>query len=169
MVVQHLDILVRQLLAVYLLEAVGEHAAVQTDEFDLGSSPMSVAMFLFSTFGIGVELASCRGVRSIAVLHEELQLVRAPPDPRYAAGDKAYKLGYRVVTLGHERDLHLVLDLLDRDAVGHADPAQDVGDHVLRSETPDRKECLGDRPLNLLHRKRLPRSVPLDNECFHND
>ena len=169
MVVQHLDILVRQLLAVHLLEAVGEHAAVQADEIRFGQLADERSHVLVLHVGIGVELASCRGVRSIAVLHEELQLVAHLPILGMPLAIKHISLGYRVVTLGHERDLHLVLDLLDRDAVGHADPAQDVGDHVLRSETPDRKECLGDRPLNLLHRKRLPRSVPLDNECFHND
>ena len=129
-------------------------------KFDLGSSPTERSHVLVLHVGIGVELASCRGVRSIAVLHEELQLVAHLPILGMPLAIKHISLGYRVVTLGHERDLHLVLDLLDRDAVGHADPAQDVGDHVLRSETPDRKECLGDRPLNLLPSKTPPAFRP---------
>ena len=167
MVVEHLDIFVRQLFTVHLLEPVGQHTPVQADEVRFGQFADQRCHILALDIGIRIEFAAGRRIRSLAVVHQELQLVANLPVFGVFLPVEHVGFGDGIVTFGHEGYLHLVLDLLDRSAVRDADPAQDVGDDILRGETSDREECLGDRPLYLFNGEQFPFPISFDNECFH--
>ena len=72
--VEQFEIAVGELLAVHLLDAVGEQAAVQADEVALGQLSDEGCDVLVLDVGVGVELRTGGGVGSFAVVGEELHL-----------------------------------------------------------------------------------------------
>ena len=147
---------------------------------------MSVAMFLFSDevllgqladergdvlvldVGVGVVLRARRGVRGVAVVGQEAQLLALLALLGVLLAVEHVALRHGEVALGHEGYLHLVLNLLDGHAVGDVHAAQHGREVVVRGVTPDRKEGLAHGPLDLLDGERLAFAVALDDVKFRN-
>ena len=74
MVCQLVNVLVSQLLAIHLLDAVGEQTAVQTDEVRLGQLANQRGDVLVLHIRIGVILRTGRCIHTLTVVAQELQL-----------------------------------------------------------------------------------------------
>ena len=73
MVGEQVDIFLGGLLAIHLLDAVGEQTAVETDEIRLGQLAYEGGDILVLYIGVGVILRACGCIGSLAIVGEELQ------------------------------------------------------------------------------------------------
>ncbi len=163
-----MQVLVGQLLAVHLLDAVGQQTPVEPDEVLLGKLADEGGDVLVLDVGIGVVLRSGGGIRSIAVRSEEIELLARLPILGMLLPVEDVALGHGETALGHQSHLHLVLDLLDGHAVGNMDAAQDSRQIVVGGITADGEESLAHGSFDLLDRKRLAFPVALDDSEFGN-
>ena len=72
---KQVDILLRHLLSVHFLYAVGEKATVQAYEVRLGKLADEGGDILVLNIGIGVVLGAGCGIGSLAIVSQKLQLV----------------------------------------------------------------------------------------------
>ena len=140
---QQVDIAVAHLFAVHLLDTVGEEAAVEADEAALRQLADEGGDIFVLHVGVGVELGTRGGIGGHHIVAQEAQLLHrlAVLGMLLAVEDEA--LGHVVVALLHQGYLHLVLYLLDGDAVMDVDAgknlrqAAQVDGLVLRVERLD--------------------------------
>ena len=163
-VVEQLQIAVRELLAVHLLQAVGQQAPVQADEVLLGQLADQGGDVLVLDVGVGVEFRARRRVFRFAVVQQEPQLVAHFAVFEVALAVEHEGFGHSVVLLGHERRFDLILNLLDGHPVGDADAAQDARHHLLRGETAHREEGFGHGVADFVDRERLAFAVAFGDE-----
>ena len=165
-VAQQVEVLVGQLLAVHLADAVGEQAAVEPDEVLFGQLADECGDVLVLDVGVGVVFRSrCRVLR-IAVVDQEVELFAVLAVFGVFLAVEHVALGHGEVVLGHEGHLDLVLDLLDAHAVGDVHAAQDGRQVVVGGVAAHREECLADRAFDLFHRERLALAVAFDDLEF---
>ena len=166
MLLEQVQVFVRQLLAVHLLDAVGQQAAVQADEVLFRQLADQRGDVLVFDVGVGVVFRAGGGVLGLAVVHQELQLVAhfAVFGMFLPVDDVGF--GHLVVAFGHQRRLDLVLNLFDGRAVRDADASQNLGEHLVGGETPDREEGFGDGRTDLVDRETLAFAVALGDENF---
>ena len=131
MVVEVIEVLVGQFLAIHILDAIAEHTAVEADEARLGQFADERGDVLLLHVGVGVVFAAGGGVACVAVVDEELHLVLHLTILIVLLAIEDISLGHLVIALGHQGSLHLVLDLLHGDAVVDVETAQDVGHRLL--------------------------------------
>lgn len=167
-VAQKVEVAVRELLAVHLLQTVGQQAAVQADEVLLGQLADERGDVLVLDVGVGVVLRARRGVRGVAVVGQEAQLLALLALLGVALAVEHVALRHGEVALGHEGHLHLVLNLLDGHAVGDVHAAQYGREVVVRGVAADRQKGLADGPFDLLDGERLAFAVALDDVKFRN-
>ena len=166
MVVEQIEIFVRQLLAVHLLDAVRQQTAVQTYEVLLRQLTDKRGDVLVLDVGIGVVLAARSGIRGIAIVDQELQLLAILTILSVLLAIEHIALGHGEVTLRHERDLHLILYLLDAHAVRDVHAAQHRDQILVGGISPDRKKGLAYGTLDLLDGEDLALAVALDDVKF---
>ena len=170
MVVEQVEIFVRQLLAVHLLDAVGKQAAVQADEVLLRQLAYERSDILVFDIGIGVVLAARGGVRGVAVVYEELELLAVLAVLGMLLTVEHVALGHGEITLGHERHLDLILYLLDVHAVRDVHAAQHRDEILVGSIAPDGEKGLAHGPFDLFDGEDLALPVTLDDvefRCSH--
>ena len=166
MAVEQFEVTVGDFFAVHLLQPVGQQAAVETDEVLLGQLADERGDVLVLDVGVGVVFRAGGGVLGLAVVHQELQLVAhfAVFGMFLPVDDVGF--GHLVVAFGHQRRLDLVLNLFDGRAVRDADASQNLGEHLVGGETPDREEGFGDGRTDLVDRETLAFAVALGDENF---
>jgi len=166
MAVEQFEVTVGDFFAVHLLQPVGQQAAVETDEVLLGQLADERGDILVLDVGVGVVFRAGGGVLGLAVVHQELQLVAhfAVFGMFLPVDDVGF--GHLVVAFGHQRRLDLVLNLFDGRAVRDADASQNLGEHLVGGETPDREEGFGDGRTDLVDRETLAFAVALGDENF---
>ena len=167
MTVEQREVFIGQFFAVHLLEAVGQQAAIQTDEVLFGQFPDQRGDVLVLYIGVGVELASRGGVLRIAVVHQESQLVTHFAVFKMLLSIKDIRFGYFVVAFTHKRRFDLILNLFNRHAVFDLYMSEDGCQVFIRRETADREEGLGHSILDLVDRKKFFFSITFRDKCIH--
>ncbi len=167
MVVQQVDVFVAKFLTVHLLEAVGEHSAVEADEIFLGELAHQRRQIFVLDVGVGIDLTAGSRIHRVAIFHQEFEFLGHLAVFGVALAIEDVGLGHGVVPLGHERYLDLVLYLLDGHLACDRHPGEDIGEHVLGGKTADRQKSLCDSVLDFVHRERLSLAVPFDDVGFH--
>ena len=125
-VVEQVEVTVSKFLAVYRLDAVRQQAAVDADEARLGQLADERGDIFLLHVGVGVVLRAGGRVGSIAVVAQEVDLLADLAIFGVLLAVQDVVFGHSVVLFRHQGSLHLVLDLLHGDAVGHADTTQDA-------------------------------------------
>ena len=166
--VEQAQVFVRQLLAVHLLDAVGQQTAVQADEVPLREFADQRGDVLVLDVGVGVVFRPRRGVLRVAVVDQEFEFLAVFAVLGVLLAVEHVALGHGEITLGHQGHLHLVLNLLDRHAVRDADAAQHRREVVVRGVAAHREERLADRAFDLFDRERRPFAVAFDDVNFRN-
>ncbi len=167
-VVEQIHISVRQLLAVHGFETVGQQAAVEADEVLLGQLADERGYVLVLDIGVGVVLRAAGGVRRIAVVYQKVEFLAVVALLGVLLAVEHVALGHGVVTLGHERDLDLILNLLDAHAVRDVHAAEDLRQVLVGGVAAHGQERLSDCALDLLDRKRSALAVALDDVNLRN-
>ncbi len=164
--VEQLDVAVRELLAVHLLQPVGEQPAVQPDETRLGQLADQGGDVLVLDVGVGVVLRSGGRVLRVAVVEQEVELVAHLAVFEVALAVEHERFGRAVVLLGHERRLHLVLYLLHGHVAADADASEDGGHRLLVGIGAHRKEGFGYGVADLSDGEGLPLAVAFRDVQF---
>ena len=164
---QHVDILVGQLLAEHLLDAVGQQAAVQADEVRLGQLADERGDIFVLNVGIGVVLRTGGRIDGVHVVGEELHLLQRLAILGVLLAIDDERLGHAVVALVHQSLLHLVLDVLDGDIVMDVQVAENLRDSAQVGGLIDALERLDDGVHDLVEREAVFRAIPLrDGKVF---
>ena len=170
MMCQQVEIAVGELLAIHLLDAVGQQAAVEADKVRLGQFADEGGDVLVLHVGVGVVLAARGGVGGVHVVGEEPQLLHRLAVFGVTLAVEHEALGHLVVALLHQSHLHLVLDLLDGDAVVDVEVRQNLRQAPQVDGLLHRVESLEDGVHNLVERKALGLTVTFGDckcACFH--
>ena len=138
------DILVGQLLAIHLLDAVGQQATVQADEVRLGQLADERGYVLVFHVGIGIVLRSGGGIHAVAVLREELQLLQCLAVLAVLLAIEHERFCHFEMALAHQRFLHLILNVLHLDIVFNIQVAENLRDSSQVSRLFHAFECLHD-------------------------
>ena len=125
---QFVDVLVSQLLAVHLLDAVRQQAAVQTDEVRLGQLAYQRGNVLVLHIGVGVILGARCGIHRLHVLRQERHLLQRLAVLGVLLAIEDERLGHPVEAFAHQCLFHLVLYVFHLDVVVHVQMAQDFRD-----------------------------------------
>ena len=120
MLVQQTHVLVAQLLAVHLFDALGQQTAVQTDEalFRQLADQRSDVLVLYVRVRVKFRTLCC--ITCLNVVHHEIQSLLSLTILRMTLAIEDERLRYLVVSLCHQRHLYLVLDLLNGLSVMYA-------------------------------------------------
>ena len=155
MVFEQIHVAVAQLLAVHLLDAVSEQAAVQADETLLGQLADECGYVLVLHIGVGVVFGAGGGIGGVAVVHEEAHLVGRFAVVLVLLAVEHESLGHLKMAFGHECHLHLVLDVLHAHTVAEAQPLHDAVQGLGVNGLVLRTESLEQRSFYFFHGERL--------------
>ena len=125
MVGEQVDIFLGGLLAIHLLDAVGEQTAVETDEIRLGQLAYEGGDILVLYIGVGVILRACGCIGSLAIVGEELQFFHRLAVFGVALAIEHKGLCHLIVAFLHQGFLHLILDVLHLDTLMYVEMADD--------------------------------------------
>ena len=165
---EQVQVFVRQLLAVHLLDAVGQQAAVQADEVLLRQLADQRGDVLVFDVGVGVVFRAGRRVRGVAVVDQKFEFLAVFALFGVFLAVEHVALGHREVTLGHQRHFDLILNLFYAHAVGHVYAAQYRRDVVVGGVAADRKEGLAYGAFDFLDGKRFALAVAFYDVKFGN-
>ena len=112
---QQINILVSKVLAVHLLDTVGQQTTVQTDETGLGQFAYQRGDVLVFNIGIGIILGTRSGVGCLAIVNQKVQLLHGLAVFGVTLAIQHKRLGHLVETFLHEGFLYLVLDVFHLD------------------------------------------------------
>ena len=115
--VEQLHVTVAEFFAEHRFDTLGKQTTVETDEALLGQLADEGSDILMLHVGVGIEFRTFGCIGCLNIVHHEVQttLRLAVLGVSLAIEDEGF--GYLIVSLRHERHLHLVLDLLDRQLV----------------------------------------------------
>jgi hypothetical protein len=99
-------------------------------------------------------------VRGVDVVAQEVDLLAdlAVLGVLLAVQDVVF--GYGIILLRHQGGLHLVLDLLNGDAVGHTDPAQDAVEVLVGGVESRSEKGLADGHFDFFKREGFQFAIP---------
>ncbi len=166
MVRQQLHVFVRKLLAVELLDAVGQQATVQPDEVLFGQFADERRDVFVLDVGIRIVFRAGRRIRGVAVVDQKIEFFAVFAVFGVLLPVEHVAFRYGEVVFGHKRHLDLVLNLLDAHAVRDADAAQHGHQIVVCGVGADRKKRLADGVFDFVDRERLAFPVALDDAHF---
>ena len=125
-VVKLVYVFISKSLAVHLLDTVGEQATVQADEARLREFADERSDVLVLHVGIGIVLRACGCVRCVTIVGKELEFFECLAILRVKLSIYDERLSHLEVALTHKSLLHLVLDILHRDAVKNINVADNL-------------------------------------------
>ena len=125
MLVQQTHVLVAQLLAVHLFDALGQQTAVQTDEALLRQLADQRSDVLVLYVRVRIEFRTLCCVTCLNVVHHEIQTLLGLTVLGVTLTIEDERLRYLVVSLCHQRHFYLVLDLLNGLSVTYSEVRQD--------------------------------------------
>ena len=126
MVVKFVYIFISKSLAVHLLDTVGEQATVQANEARLRELADERSDVLVLHVGIGIVLRACGCVRCMTIVGKELEFFERLAILRVKLTIYDERLSHLEVALTHQSLLHLVLNILHRDAIKNINVADNL-------------------------------------------
>ena len=112
MLVQQTHVLVAQLLAVHLFDALGQQTAVQTDEALLRQLADQRSDVLVLYVRVRVKFRTLCCVTCLHIVHHEIQTLLGLTVLGVTLTIEDERFRHLIITLRHQRHLYLVLDLL---------------------------------------------------------
>ena len=117
MVGQQINILVSKVFAVHLLDTVGQQPAVQTDETCLGKFAYQRGDVFVFYIGISIILGACSCIGGLAIVNQKVQLLHRLAIFCVTLAIEHERFGYPIKSFLHQSLFHLVLNLLNLDAL----------------------------------------------------
>ncbi len=134
MLIQEIHVLVAQLLAKHLFDALSQQTAVQSDKALLRQLTDQRSDVLVFHVGVGVELTALRRVARLHVVHHEVQTTLRVAILVVLMTIQHVCLCHLIVALGHQRNLHLILNLFYGCFVTYSQVRQDTTERLLGSK-----------------------------------
>jgi hypothetical protein len=166
MAVEKTHIAVAQLLAVHLLQSVGEQPAVQADETLLWKFANQSGDVFLLHIGVGVVFAAGGGIFGFAVVDEEIEAVASLAVLGVALAIEHVAFSHGKVSLSHERYLHLVLNFLHCHSVADAHTGKDNRQVIFCRKPANREKSLADGIFNLFYRERFTFTIAFHDNDF---
>ena len=132
MLVEKTHIAVRKLFAEHLFDSLGQQTAVQTDEALLRQLANQSSDILMLNIRVGIEFRTLGGIGCLHIIHHKIQTTLRVAILRVLMAVKHICFSYLIISFSHERNLHLVLNLLNGCVVMNSEMRKDGGECLFR-------------------------------------
>ena len=125
MLIEQVHVLVAELLTEHLFDTLGEQTAVQTNEALFRKFTDQGRDVLVLHVSIGIELRTLGSIGSLHVVHHEIQTTLGLAILGVTLTIEDERFRYLIISLRHECNLYLVLDILNGQIVMYSQVRKD--------------------------------------------
>ena len=129
--VEQAHVAVAQLFAEHLFDALGQQTTVETNEALLGQLADEGSDVLVLHVRVGIEFRTLCGIGCLDVVHHEVQTALRVAILGVLMTIQHVCFGYLIVSLCHQSNLHLILDLFYGSLITYSQVRQDVCERFL--------------------------------------